>query len=129
MARSCVLESPGCYASPTWSWGRRNQSLWQQITGEGIVGDLASTQLEFLPTATVTWAGFTARYSDGEVLSQGQGTGFGFNYGSNSYVGYTSRGGPFDRFFTDDVDPRFPPRTRSSGFASVRPPRPTRSAG
>lgn len=94
-------------------WDDATQSLWQQITGEGIVGDLAGTQLEFLPTATVTWADFTARHPDGEVLSQD--TGFGFNYGSNGYVGYTSRGAPFDRFFDDEVDPRFPALERVVG--------------
>jgi len=94
-------------------WDDVTQSLWQQITGEGIVGELAGTQLEFLPTATVTWADFKAQHPAGEVLSRD--TGFGFNYGSNGYVGYTSQGGPFGRFFTEDVDPRFPALERVVG--------------
>jgi len=94
-------------------WDDVTQSLWQQISGEGIVGELAGTQLKFLPTATVTWADFRAAHADGEVLSRN--TGFGFNYGSNGYVGYTSQSGPPGRFFSDEVDPRFPPLERVVG--------------
>jgi hypothetical protein len=42
-------------------------------------------------------------------------TGFGFNYGSNGYAGYTSRGGPIGQFFTDEIDPRFPALERVVG--------------
>lgn len=94
-------------------WDDATESLWQQITGEGIVGELAGTQLEFLPTATVTWADFTAKHPDGEVLSRD--TGSGFNYGSNGYLGYTSRGGPIGQFFSGETDPRFPALERVVG--------------
>lgn len=94
-------------------WDDVTVSLWQQITGEGIVGEFAGTQLEFLPTATVTWADFKAIHADGEVLSRD--TGFGLNYGSNGYVGYTSQSGPSGRFFSDEVDPRFAPLERVVG--------------
>ncbi|MEE8331260.1 MAG: DUF3179 domain-containing protein [Acidimicrobiia bacterium] len=94
-------------------WDDVTQSLWQQISGEGIVGEHAGTQLTFLPTATVTWADFKAKHPDGEVLSQN--TGLGRNYGSNGYVGYTSQGGPFGRFFSDEIDPRFPALERVVG--------------
>jgi hypothetical protein len=94
-------------------WDNSTQSLWQQISGEGIVGDLAGTQLEFLPTATVTWADFVERHPDGEALSRN--TGLAFNYGSNGYVGYSSRSGPIGRFFSDEVDERFPALERVVG--------------
>jgi hypothetical protein len=94
-------------------WDDATVSLWQQITGEGIVGEHAGTQLEFLPTATVTWADFKAIHPAGEVLSRD--TGSGSNYGSNGYVGYTSQSGPFGRFFSDEVDPRFPALERVVG--------------
>ncbi len=94
-------------------WDDSTQSLWQQISGEGIVGDLAGTQLQFLPTATVTWSDFVERNPDGEVLSRD--TGFGFNYGSNGYVGYSSRNAPIGQFFSDEVDPRFPALERVVG--------------
>jgi hypothetical protein len=94
-------------------WDDKTVSLWQQITGEGIVGSFAGTQLEILPTATVRWADFKAAHPDGEALSKD--TGFGFNYGSNSYVGYSSRSAPFANFFDQELDDRFPALDRVVG--------------
>lgn len=94
-------------------WDDATTSLWQQITGEGIVGDFAGAQLTFLPSATVTWGDFKATHPTGEVLSQE--TGFGFNYGSNGYVGYSSRPVPFPQFFGEEPDPRFPAMERVVG--------------
>jgi hypothetical protein len=93
-------------------WDDLTTSLWQQITGESIVGAKAGTQLEFLPTALVRWADFRSEHPAGEVLSQASGP---FNYGSNGYVGYSSRPAPFGRFFENDVDPRFEALSRVVG--------------
>ena len=68
-------------------WDDLTTSLWQQTTAEGIVGDFAGEQLEFLPTALVRWEDFQASNPDGEVLSRD--TGFPFDYGRNSYVDYS----------------------------------------
>ena len=86
-------------------WDDLTTSLWQQTTGEGIVGDFAGTQLEFIPTALVRWEDFRGAHPGGEVLSQD--TGFPFNYGRNAYVGYTSRSGPFPVFFPEGTDDRY----------------------
>lgn len=94
-------------------WDDQTVSLWQQITGEGIVGALAGNQLETLPTATVRWGDFKANHPDGEALSQD--TGFGFNYGSNAYVGYSDRAAPIGRFFDGPLDDRFPALDRVVG--------------
>ncbi len=80
-------------------WDDATVSLWQQITGESIVGDFAGTQLTFLPTALVRWADFKANHPDGDVLSVDSGP---FNYGTNAYVGYTSRSAPYGTFFPGD---------------------------
>lgn len=93
-------------------WDDATVSLWQQATGEGIVGDFAGTRLEFLPTALVPWSEFKAGFPDGEVLSQESGP---FQYGTNAYFGYTSRSEPFGRFFTDDVDERYEALSRVVG--------------
>lgn len=94
-------------------WDDQTVSLWQQITGDGIVGDFAGRQLDILPTATVTWSDFVAAHPDGEALSQD--TGFGFNYGSNSYAGYSDRAAPFGTFFDGEIDDRFPALERVVG--------------
>ena len=86
-------------------WDDATHSLWQQITGEGIVGAHAGVQLELLPSAIVTWEDFKERHADGITLSQN--TGFPFNYGSNGYVGYSNRAAPFGNFFDEEIDERF----------------------
>ena len=94
-------------------WDDATVSLWQQITGEGIVGEFAGSQLTALPTATVSWGDFKANNPDGFSLSIN--TGFRFNYGANSYVGYSNRTAPFSRFFDADIDERFPALDRVVG--------------
>ena len=94
-------------------WDDKTVSLWQQITGESIVGSLAGTHLDVLPTATIRWADFKENHPDGEALSEN--TGFGFNYGSNAYVGYSSRPAPFGTFFDGPLDDRFPALDRVVG--------------
>jgi hypothetical protein len=67
-------------------WDRNTESLWQQFTGEGIVGELAGEQLDFLPSSIISFADFRDAFPDGTVLSRN--TGFGRPYGQNPYPGY-----------------------------------------
>jgi hypothetical protein len=71
-------------------YDRTTESLWQQFTGEGIVGDLAGEQLTFLPSSLVSFADFKAAFPEGVVLSRE--TGFNRAYGRNPYAGYDSIG-------------------------------------
>ena len=87
-------------------WDDATQSLWQQITGEAIVGELTGTRLEPLASAIVRWADFRDNNPDSEVLGRDQG--FGIPYGQNPYVGYSSRNAPIGGFFTAELDDRFP---------------------
>lgn len=89
-------------------WDRQTESLWQQITGEGIVGELTGVQLEFIPVSIVSWADFQTAFPEGEVLSRE--TGFQRAYGSNPYVGYDSSSSPF--LFSGDPDERYPAMER-----------------
>ncbi|MFQ5554269.1 MAG: DUF3179 domain-containing (seleno)protein [Acidimicrobiia bacterium] len=84
-------------------WDSSTNSLWQQITGEGIVGELAGTQLSLLPSSVVRWEDFQNGFPDGLVLSRQ--TGFQRNYGANPYVGYSSSTRPF--LFDGELDDRF----------------------
>jgi len=94
-------------------WDDATTSLWQQINGEAIVGDFTGTQLEFLPTALIRWADFRENHPDGDVLSKESGP---FDYGTNGYVGYTSRSAPFGNFFnSDELDERFEALSRVVG--------------
>ena len=90
-------------------WDRQTESWWQQLTGEAVVGRLTGTRLIALPSQTLSFADFRARYPDGEVLSRD--TGFERPYGHNPYVGYDQ---PDEQPFLLDrrADDRLPPKER-----------------
>ena len=90
-------------------WDRQTESWWQQLTGEGIVGELAGKRLTFLPAAIVSWEDFKASYPSGQVLSQD--TGFSRNYGRNPYAGYDRADNP-PFLFRGDLDDRLLPKER-----------------
>ena len=87
-------------------WDDVTESLWQQLTGEGLIGRFAGSQLTFLPSAITSFEDFTRKYPEGSVLGPDQG--FGRQYGYNPYVGYSSRNAPYESFFQQDLDDRFP---------------------
>jgi hypothetical protein len=90
-------------------YDRTTESLWQQLTGEAIVGDLAGRQLEFLPASLVGFDDFRARYPVGEILSRD--TGHQRSYGQNPYAGYDTIGqSPF--LFDGEEDGRLPAMAR-----------------
>lgn len=90
-------------------YDRTTETLWQQFTGEGIIGDLAGEQLDFVPAAIISLADFRAAYPDGVVLSRE--TGFNRAYGRNPYVGYDDiQQNPF--LFDGLVDGRLPAMAR-----------------
>ncbi len=74
-------------------YDRQTETLWQQLTGEAIVGIDTGTVLEFLPAQLVSFAEFRAAFEDGIVLSRE--TGHARNYGENPYAFYDSSGGTF----------------------------------
>jgi hypothetical protein len=92
-------------------WDRQTESLWQQITGEAIVGELAGTQLELIPTPIISWKEFREAFADGEVLSRE--TGQERAYGTNPYALYDSEARPF--LFSGEIDDRYPAMERVVG--------------
>ncbi|MEM7029048.1 MAG: DUF3179 domain-containing protein [Chloroflexota bacterium] len=83
-------------------WDRQTETWWQQLTGEGIVGELVGEQLTFVPTQLVSWANFKEAFPEADVLSRE--TGHNRRYGSNPYRGYDSNPRPF--LFDGTPDPR-----------------------
>ena len=67
-------------------YDRTTETLWQQFTGDGIIGELTGERLTFLPTSIVSFADFREAHPDGQILSRD--TGLRGNYGSNPYAGY-----------------------------------------
>ena len=84
-------------------YDRQSETWWQQLTGEGLVGDYAGTLLDILPSQVISFASFAERHPDGLVLSRE--TSYGRNYGINPYTNYDSRPGrPF--LFRGELDVR-----------------------
>ena len=95
-------------------WDDVTQTLWQQVTGEAIVGEHAGKSLTPLASAIVRWADFRDTHPDGQALSSDQG--FGLVYGSNPYEFYSSRGRPYN-FYSGEIDDRFPALERVVGIS------------
>ncbi len=94
-------------------WDEATTSLWQQITGEAVVGEFAGTQLELIPTSIVSYGDALKNFPDAVSLSRD--TGFNIAYGSNPYVGYSSSDRPF--LFDGDTNDRFPALSRVVGVS------------
>jgi len=92
-------------------YDRTTESLWQQFTGEGIVGEHAGDVLTIMPSSIVSFADFAEAYPDGLVLSTG-----GRTYGRNPYAYYDSgTGKPF--LFFGEPDDRLPHMLRVVGMS------------
>ncbi|MEM1332721.1 MAG: DUF3179 domain-containing protein [Actinomycetota bacterium] len=92
-------------------WDDATTSLWQQISGEGIVGDFDGTLLEIIPTSIVSYGEVLENFPEAESLSRD--LGFGIDYGLNPYTAYSSSTQPF--LFDGEPDPRFPALSRVVG--------------
>jgi hypothetical protein len=67
-------------------YDRATDSLWQQITGEAIVGGLTGERLSMVASQTVDFKEFANTFPEGEVLSRN--TGYSRPYGQSPYAGY-----------------------------------------
>ena len=85
---------------------RETGSYWWQVPGRAIVGTLSGAELTVLPSVTTTWADWSGRYPDTQVLSRD--TGSPIDYTRDPFVGYQDRvdGGifafPVDEAALDD---------------------------
>lgn len=94
---------------------RQTETWWQQLMGNGIVGELAGAQLKIIPSLIISVEEFFKQYPDGRILSKKTGIlnaekSYGFNY----YENYDSQNGkPYSRFFHhDEIDARLPAMER-----------------
>lgn len=94
-------------------WDDRTNSLWQQISGEGVVGDFAGVELEWIPTSVVSFRQFVENFPDGVSLAAESARGRQA-YGANPYVGYSSLDQPF--LFDGVADDRLPALSRVVGI-------------
>lgn len=68
-------------------YDRRSESLWQQITGEAILGPLHGRRLESVPMTITQWGRWQQAHPDSQVLSRDTGTGYDY-FGNVAYGDY-----------------------------------------
>lgn len=73
-------------------YDRETETLWQQITGEALVGELFGKRLRQVPTSGMRWSDFKSQFLNGQVLSRD--TGFSRDYERDPYSGYEADPNP-----------------------------------
>ena len=74
-------------------YDRKTDSLWSQILGESIVGEMTGTQLKVLPSDMIRFGEFKKQYPKGTVLSRD--TGATRFYGQDPYGDYYTTPGTY----------------------------------
>ncbi len=74
-------------------YDRKTDSLWSQILGEAIVGEMTGTRLGVLPSDMMRYGNFKKAYPGGEVLSKE--TGATRFYGQDPYGDYYTTPGTY----------------------------------
>jgi len=74
------------YNSDLVMYDRKTDTLWDQVTGRAIVGELTGARLKQVPIDTVTWGDWRKLHPDAKVLSRE--TGFIRSYGRTPYGDY-----------------------------------------
>lgn len=93
-------------------YDRKTDTLWAQILGEAVVGELTGTQLKQLEANVIPFKVFAEKFSNGKVLSKE--TGFARNYNTGPYGNYDQSS---DLFFpVSKQDNRLPVKTRVLGI-------------
>lgn len=83
-------------------YDRKTDSLWSQILGEAIVGEMTGTQLKVLPSDMTRFGDFKKLYPNGSILSRE--TGATRLYGQDPYGNYYTTPGTY--FPVDKKDKR-----------------------
>ena len=87
----------------------QTESLWQQFSGQALVGDMVGSTLKRIPAQIISFEQFRTIYKTGLVLSRD--TGFRRNYGRNPYVGYDDIGNK-PHLYRGREDPRLKPMAK-----------------
>ena len=90
-------------------YDRKTETLWQQFTGEAIVGTHAGKTLTLVSSQLLSFRQFREHHPEGMVLSRD--TGHDRRYGQNPYVGYDDVDTP-PFAYDGPVDERLPPKAK-----------------
>lgn len=90
-------------------YDRTTETLWQQFTGEAIVGTHAGKTLALVSSQLLSFQQFREHYPEGMVLSRD--TGHDRRYGQNPYAGYDDVDKP-PFAYDGPTDDRLPPKAK-----------------
>lgn len=99
------------YNSDLLMYDRYSDTLWSQISGTAVVGELTGERLEYYPSQIMTWVDWRNTYPDSHVLSRE--TGHNRNYDSLPYGGYDESSSIW--FSVTDTDDRLHMKERVVG--------------
>lgn len=85
------------YRSNVLMYDRGTESLWSQIKGQAVTGELTGTRLEVLPSTLTSWKKWLQQHPDTQVLSLD--TGYPRSYASDPYLDYYAQQSGFRSFF------------------------------
>ena len=85
------------YRSNVLMYDRGSESLWSQLKGEAVTGEMTGTELEVLPSSLTSWKKWRERYPETQVLSFE--TGYSRNYDTDPYLDYYQQQSGFFSFF------------------------------
>ena len=99
------------YNSDVLMYDRATDTVWAQLTGTAVIGELTGERLELVPSELVTWGAWTAAYPDSKVLTRD--TGYQRDYDRQPYGDYDTRSSI--SFPVAAEDDRLHPKTRITG--------------
>ena len=93
-------------------WDKQTETWWQQLTGEGLVGELSGEMLNYIPSLIISVEEFFTSHPDGKIMLSHKTDNYGSTYGTNPYQSYDSLGNKGSRFFDEEIDDRLPAMER-----------------
>lgn len=93
-------------------WDKQTETWWQQLTGEGLVGELNGEILNFFPSLIISVEEFFSSNPEGKIMISHKKDNYGQTYGTNPYHNYDSLGNQGSKFFDEVIDDRLPAMER-----------------
>jgi hypothetical protein len=90
-------------------YDRKTDSLWPQVLGQAVVGEMTGTMLTTLPSDQMLYGNWKKQFPNGEVLSKEPGRP-SFTYDGNPYGGYYVVT-KLSRSLVGEIDDRLPPES------------------
>jgi len=98
-------------------YDRQTESMWQQFSGESLIGEYTGDFLTILSSQLISFDQFRETYPDARVLSRN--TGHRRNYGENPYAGYDDiNNSPL--MLREEVSDEIPPMEKVIGVRTDR---------